>query len=249
MWSRCTNDRMPCWPRYGGRGIYVCDGWKDFETFLADMGKRRAGLTLDRVHNDEHYTCGHCAQCVELGRRFNCRWATRVEQVANRDPQLSAIVRPRGRLSNSDLPGKLWVKHRKYLMLWERFGDLYGSTDTDGMVEDALRDAGLTPSVDLSSGLGADNYREPPLFDDPREGMKLVAIGRRFGFSRERARQIEEKALAKLRLRLGAAEATGKHELPVSIAEIPEKKRRRHCRRCGEIGHGSQSCPARKRAA
>jgi hypothetical protein len=71
MWSRCTCTKHNSFKDYGGRGIAICDRWKVFENFLADMGERPAGLTLDRINNDKGYEPG------------NCRWATRSEQQRN----------------------------------------------------------------------------------------------------------------------------------------------------------------------
>lgn len=72
MKQRCLNPKNPNFKDYGARGIRICTRWlPSFEAFLADMGDRPAGLTLDRINNDGHYEPG------------NCRWATRKEQRAN----------------------------------------------------------------------------------------------------------------------------------------------------------------------
>lgn len=71
MHQRCTNPKRRGFKDYGGRGITVCERWQKFENFLADMGERPPGLSIDRVNNDGNYEPG------------NCRWATRVEQNRN----------------------------------------------------------------------------------------------------------------------------------------------------------------------
>lgn len=71
MIQRVTNPTNVRWEHYGGRGIDVCERWRDFDNFVADMGECPDGLTLDRLDNDGDYEPG------------NCRWATRTEQNRN----------------------------------------------------------------------------------------------------------------------------------------------------------------------
>jgi len=65
MKSRC---KRPDKIYYHGKGIRVCARWEKFENFLADMGARPTGKTLDRIDSAADYSPG------------NCRWATPQEQ-------------------------------------------------------------------------------------------------------------------------------------------------------------------------
>lgn len=72
MLTRCTNPNSDKYKWYGAKGIKVCLAWKSFESFLADMGERPQGMSLDRVDPAGNY------------QKSNCRWATPTEQCNNR---------------------------------------------------------------------------------------------------------------------------------------------------------------------
>lgn len=87
IWSamkrRCTRQNATDYPRYGGRGITVCESWMSFDGFLADMGRRPSDQhTLERIDNEEGCYPG------------NCRWATLTEQ--NNNTRRNHFVEYRG---------------------------------------------------------------------------------------------------------------------------------------------------------
>jgi hypothetical protein len=72
MRQRCLNPSHTHYIYYGRRGIAIDPMWDSFENFLADMGLRPEGTTLDRRNPNGNYT------------KDNCRWATPTEQGQNK---------------------------------------------------------------------------------------------------------------------------------------------------------------------
>lgn len=77
MLNRCYNQNRKDWENYGGRGIKVCDRWKDVEqgflNFIEDMGKRPEATSIDRINTNQDYFKG------------NCRWINKSVQAYNRN--------------------------------------------------------------------------------------------------------------------------------------------------------------------
>jgi len=88
MKSRCYDSNSRIYKYYGGRGIKVCDRWRDsFMNFYNDMGLFKKGLQLDRINNDGDY------------EPSNCRWVTPLENNSAYKGDLK-----------DDMPGKTFGK-------------------------------------------------------------------------------------------------------------------------------------------
>lgn len=72
MMIRCYRPQEDSYKYYGAKGITVCERWKSYENFLADLGERPDGMTLDRVDSLGMYEPG------------NCRWSDAKTQSRNR---------------------------------------------------------------------------------------------------------------------------------------------------------------------
>jgi len=81
MMARCENENGKDFYRYGARGIRVCEHWKNFANFIADMGPRPKNTSIDRIDNSKGYEPG------------NCRWADEKTQQRNRRDVLVVVYK------------------------------------------------------------------------------------------------------------------------------------------------------------
>lgn len=84
MLDRCLNPNADNYDRYGGRGIKICDGWREFDQFLLEMHERPSGKhQLDRINSNGNY------------EPSNCRWATTSDQSRNKRTSRSFTINGR----------------------------------------------------------------------------------------------------------------------------------------------------------
>jgi hypothetical protein len=131
MFNRCSNPKTKDYPRYGGRGITVCERWNSFENFLADMGEcPRKNMTLERNNSNENYSPS------------NCRWATHKEQ--NRNTSRNRFITYQGKtLCVGEWSEILGINYKSIMARLAR-----GSTD-----EEALRPITLRNPPKPKSGI------------------------------------------------------------------------------------------------
>lgn len=81
MIARCGNPHVHNFRNYGGRGISVCERWRKFANFAADMGDKPSDdYTLDRINSDGNY------------EPSNCHWATRLHQARNQRRTVTVTI-------------------------------------------------------------------------------------------------------------------------------------------------------------
>lgn len=128
MIARCTNPGHGSYARYGGRGISVCEPWLDFANFLADMGEKPKGASIDRVDTNGNY------------EPSNCRWATAKEQ--GRNKRNNRLLTYQG----ETLCLQEWAER-----LGIRGETIWGRLDTGWSVNDALSTPDGTSSNNVRS--------------------------------------------------------------------------------------------------
>lgn len=206
MKSRCFNKKHVAYHKYGAKGITVDERWLKFENFLADMGERPKGKTLDRIDN----LVGYCKE--------NCRWATNKEQSRNR----SGVVKVKfyGReYALGDLSDKLMIPSQR---LYSRIKNKW----TQREIEEGKHRVKIGHEVPNEKNLKELKLKIMQKFKKSAELVKLyfgvlddrekyvieqrlglidskrktlAEIGKKMGnISRERVRQLEIKGLKKI---------------------------------------------------
>lgn len=118
--DRCTREKHRNWADYGGRGITVCERWRSFPNFLADMGEAPSWGTVDRRDNSGNYEPG------------NCFWAGRKAQARNTRRNIVIIYDGRSQSLSAwaeEFEANYWLLHSRYRLGWS----------PERMFEDLLR--------------------------------------------------------------------------------------------------------------
>jgi len=150
MKARCSNENDKDYARYGGRGIAVCERWRNsFEDFMKDMGVRSEGYTIERLNNDGNY------------EPKNCKWVDRATQAKNRNHAL------------------LHEFDAEVFSIGTWNGDNYSEADLDDMVKnfDLLKNE-IKPPVKLGHNEKQTQDGQPALgwvSKVKRVGSKLIA--------------------------------------------------------------------------
>lgn len=166
MVQRCTNKNSTSFHKYGGEGIFVCESWLKFESFIADMGSSPSlKHTIDRIDGTKGYY------------KENCRWATYAEQNRNTT-----------RNRNYMFDGKTQCLRDWATELGIAFSTLTGRFNRGLSVEEAftgnfkVRKKPHCGSNNGSSKLQESDIQE--IFDLRSQGLSQKQIGDQFGVDR-----------------------------------------------------------------
>lgn len=122
MRQRCEDANFKGWANYGGRGIRICDRWREFQNFEADMAPTyKKGLTIERDDVNGHY------------EPANCRWIPMAEQSKNRRT-VRRLETPWGIMCAADAARKIGVTSSTFRERLDKgwTGDrLYGPKERD----------------------------------------------------------------------------------------------------------------------
>jgi hypothetical protein len=144
MLHRCTDSNHHAFHNYGGRGISVCQRWREsFPAFVQDMGERPKKTELDRINNDGNY------------EPSNCRWATHREQARNRRDNV--LVEFNGRRICVTQAIEEAGANRD--LVWDRLKR--GWSFVRAITEPARRRATPSPAPDPASPYPAATHSEP----------------------------------------------------------------------------------------
>ncbi len=135
MWNRCNNPSNHEFRYYGGRGIKVCDAWKSFDQFKADMGVRPHGYSLERKDVNGHYSPENCVWADSIVQGRNKRNTVYVWHCGMKLDLMTACQLT-GRNHNSIRV----VKHNsKGRLTWQRCFEATGKERADIKVRRLLR--------------------------------------------------------------------------------------------------------------
>jgi len=129
MLARCGNPNDARYGSYGGRGITVCDRWREFKNFLADMGEKPGGLTIERKDVNGNYEPG------------NSVWATQSEQDNNKRQTIFVVVNGE-RMSAKQAAARLGALYERVRWAISRYGDGWSDYLVRAAAAIASREAG-----------------------------------------------------------------------------------------------------------
>lgn len=170
MRYRCENSNDSDFPNYGGRGICVCERWQSYENFLADMGYRPDGYSIERIDVDGDY------------EPSNCMWIPHNEQ--GRNQRRSRRLTYQGRTECVAVWAKLVGLTEGAVR-----GRLASGWSVEEILDSRLRVAGVKPKLTKSQIL---EVRAEHALDE----AKAVDLARRFGVSERTVRTILKREYA-----------------------------------------------------